>query len=145
MQLRYAESGKLATAIQSEAKGQPQEALDILKKLGTEGGTYGMLAKFQRAAILVEKPETKEDGIAIYREMIQQRNVDRRYRDLAIIFYVQVQLDTGDVAEMRKLLQEAYAGVNMWPDATAELTALVALRAGDKEQAISILKGLVES
>lgn len=144
-QYREAESDKYTYALNLQVEGKTTEALEALKKLEADGGSYGMLALFQRAAILIHKPETKTEAIAIYKDMIQQRTIDRRYRNLAIIFYVQAELDTGNAEELKKLLQEAYVGTNMWPDITAELTALLALRMGDTEQARSILDDLVAS
>lgn len=146
-QLKHQEalSEQYTGALALLGKEQNAEALEKLKVLSSDSSSYGMLARFISASTLVDKLETRPQAVAIYRDMIQNKNIDRRYRNLAIIFLVQAEIDTGDSKELAKLLQEANIGTNMWPDTTAELTALVAIKNGEIEQAKSILQELKDS
>lgn len=146
-QLKHQEalSETYTEALQLLGKGQTKEALDKLKTIEGDASGYGMLAQFVNAASLLDNPETRPQAIALYKKMVESKTIDRRYRSLAIIYLVLAELDTGDPKEMMKLLQEASIGTNMWPDTTAELTALVAIKLGDKEQAKSILQELKDS
>jgi hypothetical protein len=132
-------------SLQLLGKGQTKEALEKLKTLEGDVKGYGSLARFISASTLMENPETRPQAIAIYRDMINNRSVERNYRNLAIIFLVMAELDTGDPKELTKLMQETSIGTNMWPETTSELTALVAIKSGDMELAKSILQELKEN
>lgn len=139
-----AQSEAYTNALQLMGKGQQKQAIEKLQAMPVDSSGYSMLARFAAASALSENPETKAQAIEIYREMIKGGNIDRRYRTLAIIFLVQAELDTADPAELSKLLEETSIGANMWPDMTQELTALVALRKGDVEQAKKTFADLKE-
>ena len=129
-------------ALQLMVKGQTNEAIEKLKTIKEDGGGYSMLAQFQMASALVDNPETRGQAIAIFKEVATSKSIDRRYRTLGVIFLVLAELDTADPAELSKYLEETKVGVNMWPDMTQELTALVALRKGDEDEAKKILAEL---
>ncbi len=131
-------------ALQLMGKGQTTEALEKLKTIKDDSTGYSMLARFVSASVLLDNPETRPQAIELYRDMVKTGSLDRRYRTLAIIYLVQAELDTADPAELGKLLEEASIGTNMWPDTTAELSALVALRKGDIEGAKKTLGELKE-
>ena len=132
-------------AVQLREGGKNAEAEKELNALISKGGDYATLAEFEKASLLAAKPETREEAAKVYSQMIKSRTIDRRYRSLAVIFYVQLQLDSGNPEELMKLLQESSVGTNLWPGLTSELTALVALRLGETEHAKSILKDLLNS
>lgn len=139
------QSSAFTKAASAAREGQIEESLKQLDDLIAQGHEYAMLSQFEKAALLVSKPETKEEGAALYRSMIEDRKVDRRYRSLAVIFYVQSHLDAGDAQEMMRFLREISNGSNLFPSITSELMALVALRSGDVAQAKSVLEDLVNS
>jgi hypothetical protein len=145
LQKQYELSEKYTTALNLSQDGKKQEALDILKTISDDASGYGMLANFLSAATLLENPETKPQAVAIYRDIINKRVVDYRYRNLAIIFLVQAEIDTGDAAELTALLKETEVGTNMWPDTTAELSALLAIKSGNFDSARLILQELKDS
>jgi hypothetical protein len=138
-------SEKYTAAVQLLSEGKSKEAVEQLKSIENSDGGYGMMARFTAAASLVDNTETRPQAIAIYRDMLNSKNIDRRYRTLAIIFLVMAEMDTGDPVEMKKLLAETSIGTNMWPDTTAELTALLAIKSGDTELAKTTLEELKAS
>jgi hypothetical protein len=146
-QLKHQEalSETYTDALQLMGKGQTKEAMDLLKTIENDASGYGMLAQFVNAAGLVDNPETRPQAIAIYKKMLENRTIDRHYRSLATIFLVMADLDTGDPKEMKKMLEDASISTNMWPDSTAELTALVNIRLGEVEKAKEILQDLKDS
>lgn len=139
------QSDTYMNAIILHEENKNAEAVNQLNALISQNGDYGMLAQFEKAALLAKNPETKEQAMETYHNMIKDHKIDRRYRSLAVIFYVQLQLDTGNPEEMMKMLQEASVGSNLWPGLISELTALVALRMGEVAQAESILKDLLNA
>lgn len=129
-------------SLQLMVKNRTNEAIEKLKTIKDDGSGYGMLAHFQMASALVDNPETRGQAVAIFKEVAGNKSIDRRYRTLGIIFLVLAELDTADPAELSKYLEETKLGVNMWPDMTQELSALVAVRKGDMDEAKKILNDL---
>jgi hypothetical protein len=138
-------SEKYTSAITLLGKDQQTEAIEKLKVLSEDSSSYGMMARFVNASVLVDNPQTRPQAVAIYRDIIANKSIDRKYRNLAIVFLAMAEMDSGDTKELAKLLQETSTGINMWPDTTAELTALVALKNGEIEQARSIFEELKKS
>lgn len=132
-------------AMAINAQESPAQAAEAFALVEDNNGSYTTLAKFERAQILASNEETRDEGLALYRDMMVGKGIDRRYRYLALIYFVQATLDTEDPEILMNLLQEGTVGLNMWPHTTSELTALVALRMGDTQQAKSILESLLES
>lgn len=138
-------SEKYTNALAKLGLNDNKEAIEQLKTLSSDPSSYGMLSKFVRASILVDNAATRPEAVAIYKEMIDKKDIDRRYRNLAIIFYVLAVLDEADPKELEKLMDEASIGTNMWPETTAEISALIAIRNNNMEKATKILTELKDN
>ncbi|MBP6985675.1 MAG: tetratricopeptide repeat protein [Alphaproteobacteria bacterium] len=136
-------SEKLTGSLSLVGKKQMPEALKGLQELSENTSTYGMLARFMEAAIQIDDPKTREAAAGVYKNMLDQQKVDRRYRSLAVLFYAMAELDSGDSKALASLLDESSRGTNMWPHTTAELSAYVAIKNGDVEKAKDILTQLI--
>lgn len=123
-------------------KNQKKESIEKLQDLAKDPSSYGMMARFKLASLHMDDPEKRAEAIKIYREMIENRDIDRRYRSLAIILLTLAELESGDTKDLAKILQEASIGTNMWPNTTTEVSAYVEIKNGEVEQAKSILTGL---
>lgn len=138
-------SEKYTNALSQLGLDKNKEALEQLQALSSDPSTYGMLSRFIRASTLVDNKETRPEAVAIYKEMIDKKDIDRRYRNLAIIFYALAVLDEADPKELEKLMDETAIGINLWPETAAEIKAVLAIKNNNIEKATEILNGLIEN
>ena len=97
------------------------------------GASQAWLAGLQAAAMAIKDGKT-DKGIAIYDAMSKDASVEPAFRQLADLMSVQAQLDSGDPAALQARLQPFLVD-GPWATSAKEFSALLALRAGDKEKA----------
>ena len=139
---RLAAGGQFAAAAQLAADGEPELALDEFAALADSGGRgYRLLARLRQAALLVELGDI-EDAVALYDEIAADGGVDRVYQDLATLLAVMHQVDDGDPAALIARLAPMSADGNPWHFSARELTAVLAMRAGDTARARELFTDL---
>jgi hypothetical protein len=132
-QIEYSAQFTSALA-QIEAK-QDAEAIGSLASLAQQDGAgYGVLARFREAALKVRTGD-RDGAVAIYQALAKDSAVDSLYADLARLYAVMHQLDTGDPEALSKDLAPLLDEKGAWRYSARELVALLALRRGDTEAA----------
>ncbi|EWY40005.1 hypothetical protein N825_03170 [Skermanella stibiiresistens SB22] len=115
--------------------GDPKAAADALAAYAAQTGAgQGTLARFYEAGLRARDG----DGAAatkIYDELAGSSAVAQVYRDLATLLSVTHQVQAGEPAQLRARLEPLTAESSPWRHSARELTALLAIRAGDKATA----------
>ncbi len=149
---RVTQSQTFSQAVQLANSDNLTLALKNLRGLNEQGGEYAHLANFERANLIVQHNNENKAGappiteaIQIYDELAQNRKIDSKSRNLALLLSVLVQLDTGDPETLMVKLQKASGLSNPWAAMSQEAQALLAIRAGKPEQARAILKTLQQN
>ena len=104
------------------------------------GKSQAAFALFESAGIALEQ-DKKAEAVAIYDALAADATVDPIYRQLADLFAVQVQLDTGDAAALEARLAPLMKD-SPWRFTATEFAGHLALRTGDKEKAKKIFTEL---
>lgn len=128
-------------ALVLRADGQTREAVDAFAALadGTNDG-IGTLARFNQAAILAERGEAAE-AVKVY-DGIAADAQQKALRDIAVLSAVALSLETVDAGESQARLEPLMAPGNPFRYSAQELSAIIALRAGDTAKARDLLKAL---
>ncbi len=138
-----AEDGKRFAAVESLARdGKLDEALQAFADLSRDGRAgYALLARFREAALLSGAGRLDEAAEA-YDRIAAEEGTDTLYRNLATVLSVLHAMDSGDGTQlMARLAPIAKAG-NPWRHSARELSAVLALSAGDTGTASEILSDL---
>jgi hypothetical protein len=115
--------------------GDPKAAADALSAFaGQSGMGPGTLARFFEAGLRAREGDTAA-AVKIYDDLTQSAKLEPAYRDLATVLSVMHQVQTGDPGQLTARLQPLTADSNPWRHSARELTALLALRSGDKATA----------
>jgi hypothetical protein len=118
----------VATAESSESPAASADAMAALAHDAAAG--YAMLARFREAMLRAEGGE-REAAIAIYDALAEDNSVEPMFRDLAVLYSVRVQTDTGDAAALIERLAPLTAEDGAWRYSARELTAILHLRVSD--------------
>ena len=113
-----------------------------LKSLSDNSNYFRGLAKFREIVVMIEeaninkKPEEEtiipKDVSVLYKQIMDDKKIDSKLRDLASLSYVLIEMDKADPKEMIKILQAQEVDTNPWSLFSKELIAFLALKAGDK-------------
>ena len=95
------------------------------------GAGPGTLARFFEAGLRAREGDFAA-AVKIYDELTQSSKLEPVYRDLATVLSVMHQVQTGDPGQLTARLQPLMADNNPWRHSARELTALLAIRSGDK-------------
>jgi hypothetical protein len=127
-------SQQFAQAVELRNQGDEEGAAQALARVADTSDSYAMLASFERAKSLINLGNT-EDAVAVYDKVANDTKVDGLYRELATVFSVMQQLDTGDAEVLSNRLSPLTSEGKPFRFAALEMTALLAIRAGDVEKA----------
>jgi len=132
-QTAYGERFALALTLIQEKK--PADALEALGGLADDAGAgIGTLARFRAAAVMAGEGD-RAGAVAIYDAVSKDGAADPLYARLADLYYVMTTLETGDPDALTARLEPLLAADSPWRFSARELSALIALRKGDTEQA----------
>jgi hypothetical protein len=139
-----AQTAKLADALRlagnqpgqvANSGGDPKAAADALSTFaGQSAAGPGTLARFFEAGLRAREGDMAA-SVKIYDELAQSSSLEPSYRDLATILSVMHLVQTGDPGQLTSRLQPLTAESNPWRHSARELTALLAIRSGDKAAA----------
>lgn len=118
------------------------DALVQLETVSGEGGPYGALADLQRAGLLLEQGQ-REDALDIYKRLSSDPQVDYVFGDLAALLWGLHGLDSEDPDTLAQVLAPLTNPANPHSYSALELTALLAVRRGDTQEANAILEQLI--
>lgn len=140
---RRAESARYSSALALLREDKDSDAGKLFASVQSEGGGYAVLAQFQQAA-LVAKSGDHKGAAAAYDRIAESSNIDREFRDLAVLLSVMQSLPEGDPQAQIKRLEPLTASGNAWRPTALELTAVAKLKAGDRNGALDIYKKLAD-
>jgi hypothetical protein len=139
---REASAARYEAATGLLAAGTTDEALERLAEVAKDGGSgYAPLAALRRAATLIEVGKT-EEAVTAYKLLANDGAVDPAFRDAGRILAVMRGMDILDPAEVDALLGDLRAGTGPWRALAEELAAVSALKRGDRDGAVEMLRGL---
>lgn len=95
---------------------------------------HAVLAKFIAAGGFLQQGKASE-AAQLYAEIENTSGIDRRYRDLAALYAVRLNLETGDAAELHKKLDKLTDRDNTWYFTALETRALLFAREGKNREA----------
>jgi hypothetical protein len=140
---RQAEGVRYAEALNLASQGKTKDAADQFAAMaqGMSGGR-AVLARLEEAA-LAAKGGDAAGAVALYDKIAADGSTEQVYRDLATLLAGRLMLDTDPKAttERLKALTDA---ANPWHPTALELTALAALKEGDKAGARTIYQKLAD-
>ena len=102
---------------------------------------YALLAKFQSAALMVRDGDPV-GAAKTYKDLAQATSTPALYRDLADILSALAEVDSADPADLTQRMARIIDDNNPWRFSAREISALAALRAGDKARARDLYDGL---
>jgi hypothetical protein len=138
---RQQQSVRFASAMSAIGE-QPENARKTFTKIADDvSGGYALMAQFQNAGLLA-KGDSRIAASAAYAKIASDTSINVIYRDLAIILSAINELDQADPLTLTATLAPLRATENTWRHSATELTALLALRAGDKKSARDLLTKL---
>jgi hypothetical protein len=142
--IQRAESVRYAAAMELAQKNELARAADDFAALARSAGDgQATLARLQEAA-LRGRAGDEAAAVAAYKAIAQDGSLDTVYRDLAALLAALHEMHSGDpkaiIAEIAALTKPD----NPWRPSALEITALAHLRAGERNEARDIYKGLAD-
>jgi hypothetical protein len=134
-----AQTTLLAKALATSPSGdsKPTQALaEAARQLDSGKATLAHLVE----AALHQREGKKDVAAEIYQTLAV--GGEPLFRDLGVLLAVSSRLDSGDPVELEQRLAPLRAAGNPWRPSATELTALLALRRGDKAQAVAYFQQL---
>lgn len=136
---RFAQAEKLA------AGEKAAEATEAFRKLAAEGGGYGLLARFQAAALLARQGDTQA-AVHAYDGIAGDGGVAALYQGLARLQGAMLELNAGTVdgAAIRDKLAPLMTDGNPWRYSAREVAAVTHLKAGERKKARELYDALAK-
>ena len=132
---RLEQSDRYAAALALQSAGDTEAAAEALTALAEpDGGGYGLLAAFEQARLKVEQGDTA-GAIALWDQIADNEGAGNAFRGMATLLSVMHQIDDGDAAALEARLQPLTESGSAFRPSALELTAVLALRQGDRARA----------
>lgn len=144
-QRAYMRSGEQFAKAVALAEADPATAASEFRELAEDGpGGYPILARLREAAVYLEQNDPAAAG-PVY-DALASRADDPLYSDLAVILKVMADMQSdvtpANAAEIRRRLSPLTAPDRPWQYTAREISAHLALRSGEAEQARELLTAL---
>lgn len=137
-------SERYSVAAALAAEGDMAGAINEFGALARDtSGGYRVLAQLRQAALLRSSGDAPS-ALEIYDRLAADRAAPRSMRDLAIILGALNGLDVRANDEVIARLAPLMGDDSPWRFSAREVTALAAIRAGDRERARELLQGLAD-
>lgn len=134
------ESDQFESAVISAFTGKQDEALTTLSALAADGSTgYKYLATLKSASILMNKGD-KDTAYNLLTQLMNDTSAPREIRDTARLSLVGNQVDSADPAALQSLLKPVLVESNAFYGSAVELSAVLYLKQGQKDNAAALLK-----
>lgn len=132
---RQAEGARYSAALELARQGKDKDAADAFGVIAREaGGGHATLARFEEAANKAHAGDTA-GALAVYAALAEDAAADPVYRDMARLLWAQYDLAGGDPKTIVEKLAPLTVATNPWHPTALELSALAALKAGNKAEA----------
>ncbi len=116
------------------AEGETAAAQNALTDLADGSGGYAVLAAMQKASLLAEEGQVAE-AVAIWDGVAANPTAGPGFQGVAALLSVMHQIETGDPATLQAQLDPLSNPNSAFRPSALELSALLALRAGDRAKA----------
>lgn len=143
---RQAESARFSAASSLMRDGKNQDAAALFAALAENADTgYAVLARFNQATLRARSGDLA-GAVALFDGIAADDDVSGALRGAATISAVLYGMDAegADTAALQARLQPLIDSGGPWRHSAAELSALLALRAGDGEKARTLVRGIVD-
>lgn len=141
---REANGERYAAAMALVAEGKGGEAATAFGAVARDSGAgYAALARLEEAALRARLGEV-DAALAIYDGLAADRSAHKDMRELAVLLAVLHRLDTIEPAPALESLKPLTAEGGAWRFSAREMSALLALRAGDTAGAKETFKALAD-
>ncbi len=137
-----AAADRFLAATRAAEANDTEGALAGLAPLASSGpGGYRLLARMQEAGLRARAGE-REAAIRLWEGIAADAATPSPYRDLAVLLSVLHSIDVGDAAAMTARLVPLDRPDGAFRYSARELLAAIAVKQGERERAITILRGL---
>lgn len=140
---RSERSASYAAAVELLDQGKTKDAIDAFDTLAGIDGSYGTLAAFSQARLLAKDGNTAA-AIEIWDRLAASASLGPAFRGAATLLSVMHQSDDGDPAALEARLGPLTADDNGFRAVALELTAVLAVRQGDRARARKIYAELAD-
>lgn len=127
--------------LQVAKEADAEKIADLAKSSDKE---HAALAQFTAAGLYLQQGK-KSEAAQLYAQIEKTRGLDRLYRDLAALYAVRLDLETGDAQALHKKLDDLTDDGNPWRFTALETRALLFAREGKKEEAVEALSAIASS
>lgn len=142
--VRLANGETYALAERMIREGRPDEAVAAFAGLAADGQSgYALLSRFQQAAIKANQ-NRPQDAVQLYADIAGDTGVATIYRNVALILGAYQELETSAPASLANRVSPLITDKGPWRHNAREVTALAALRAGDRDKARDNFRTLSE-
>jgi hypothetical protein len=124
-----------------DAKASATAAAELASKASGDG--YGLLARFVEAAALAEAGD-RDGALKRLDAIAADGGVDQMFRDLAVLRGAYLRVDDEAASAFAKRIAPLLVDGGTWKFSALELSALSALRAGDRDGARGSLKKITD-
>jgi len=139
---READGEAFAAALSTFEGGDNAGAANAFMALAeSAGGGYPVLARLQ-AALALGRSGDAQGAVAGFEGVAADGSADPLFRDLAVLLLAIETLDSADPGALTVRLQPLTAASSPWRHTARELTALLAIRAGEQDRARELLTTL---
>lgn len=140
----YDHKRNLAQTAQLAAVALIEDPVKIAKQTEGMDKKHAVLAKFAEAKALSEKNESAK-AVAVYDDIAAMKGVDKIWRDLATLYGVNAEIDTGDPAKLHAQLAVLIKDKSAWRFSAEELQGLLYAREGKLDKAKETLSSLADN
>lgn len=129
------------TALQASDVNLPEKAKEILESLKNDHDGYNVMAAFKKAHL---SNTSQEERFKIYLNLSENKKVEAKFRELAIILWGYEGFENQDVHSLTKHLEPIANGTSIWRQSAIELLGLLAIRQNNLKKAVELFKFLLE-
>jgi hypothetical protein len=137
-------SVRYAAAVRLVADANAQAAEKAFAEIAASAPAgYAMLARFREAQLAAKQGDATR-AADLYRRLAADSSLDRAYRDLAQLLAAYAVADRADPKALRQEIAKLGQPDSSWRFLARELSALLSLRAGDRDIARDELRRLAD-
>lgn len=137
---RQSDGERFAAALKLAGDKQTQAAAEAFAGMAADATAgYALLARFQEAALMAKRGGPAAEA---YADLAQDPGVDAVYRDLAVILGAFHEINGPGTGDLSARLAPLTADGNPWRHSAKELTAVLAVRTGDRTKARALFTAL---
>jgi len=133
-------AGDAAAANSNPSRAKAIAEFQIVEQQGHPA--YTALARLDEASLRYDSGDTN-GALVLWDQVAGDGDLNSTIRDLALVLWVQHQLDNGDPAVLEARLQPILVSTNVWHGLASEEMALLQLRQGQTAPARERLQALV--